>query len=181
MRRESVAVFLDRDGTINQDIGYLGEPESVVLIDGAAEAIGMLNQRGIKAIIITNQSGVARGYFSEQELEMVNQRVVELLAQRGAKIDGIYYCPHHPDDGCGCRKPMSGLLRQAAEDFGIELASSYMVGDKPTDVLAATGVGAKGILIAHSEDVTCGEASYVCSTLLEAVRWILNDMEDGDG
>ncbi len=175
--KKDIAVFLDRDGTINEDVGYLKNPRDVRLLDGAAEAVRLLNQRGIKTVIITNQSGVARGYFTEKELEEVNRKVLELLKKEGARVDAIYYCPHHPDDGCGCRKPMSGLLERAADELGIELEKSYMVGDKTTDVLAAKSVGARGILLTEG-GTPCEDAHYVCSGLLEAVRWILEHMEE---
>ncbi len=177
MKRKGIAVFLDRDGTINEDVGYLKEPGDARLLDGAADAIRLLNSHGLKTIIITNQSGVARGYFTEEELQQINRRVLELLEEEGAVVDAIYYCPHHPDDGCECRKPMPGLLRRAASELDIELESSYMVGDKTTDVLAARSVGARGVLMAE-DDKRCEDADYVCSSLLEAVTWILKDLEE---
>ncbi len=172
-----MAVFLDRDGTINEDVGYLKDPEDVRLLDGAADAIRLLNSHGLKTIIITNQSGVARGYFTEEELQQINRKVIELLEEEGAVVDGLYYCPHHPDDGCECRKPMPGLLKRAAIELGVELEASYMVGDKTTDVLAAKSVGARGVLIAEDGE-HCEDAHHVCSSLLDAVTWILKDLEE---
>jgi len=102
------AVFLDRDGTINEEVGYLDDPDRLRLILGAAEAIRLLNEAGILAIVVSNQAGVGRGYFSAATVEAIHVRLAEQLAKRGARLDGIYYCPHHPSEGCGCRKPKIG-------------------------------------------------------------------------
>ena len=104
-------VFLDRDGTINEDADYLSDPSGVVLIEGAARAIKLLNDRGIKVIVVTNQSGVGRGYFKDSDVEAVNARLKELLAREGALVDAIYHCPHRPDEGCECRKPGTALAK----------------------------------------------------------------------
>ncbi len=176
MRKKTIAVFLDRDGTINEDVGYLDDPADVKLLDGVADAIRLLNQRGLKIIIITNQSGVARGYLTEEQLQGVNRRVVELLEKQGARVDAIYYCPHHPEDGCNCRKPMPGLLERASEELHVELEGSYMVGDKHTDVLTAKSAGVKGVLVGENPE-PCDDAHHVCRTLYDAVRWILKDLE----
>ena len=152
--RKAVAVFLDRDGTINEEVGYLDSLEKLRMIPGAFEAIRMINQSGMKAVVISNQSGVARGYFNEDFVETVHERIQALLKEQGAWIDRFYYCPHHPTEGtgayrtaCACRKPEAGMLLRASQEMGIDLARSYMVGDMPKDIEAAGKAGAKGILV----------------------------------
>ncbi|MFQ5428332.1 MAG: D-glycero-alpha-D-manno-heptose-1,7-bisphosphate 7-phosphatase [Thermodesulfobacteriota bacterium] len=193
------AVFLDRDGTINEDRGYIGVPEDVSLIAGATEAIKELNKQGIPVIIITNQSGIGRGYYGEDELKAVNKRLEELLRAEGAHIDGIYHCPHHPDDGCECRKPGTKLLEEAALAHDIDLAQSVIVGDKVSDlelgyraamqkVLVLTGYGP--LALEEIRQGTGGQVGfegfggagrglsdldYVAQDLREAVEWILSD------
>jgi D,D-heptose 1,7-bisphosphate phosphatase len=148
------AVFLDRDGTINEEVGYLDSLEKLRMIPEAFEAIRLINQSGMKTVVISNQSGVARGYFDEAFVETVHERIQALLKERGTRIDRFYYCPHHPTEGmgayrmaCACRKPEAGLLLRASQEMGIELARSYMVGDMSKDIEAAAKAGAKGILV----------------------------------
>ena len=141
------AVFLDRDGTINEDTGYLSNPNDLQLIPGSAEAIRTLNHRGWLAIVISNQSGIGRGFFTEEELRAVHQRLVAELAQHGARLDAIYYCPHTPDDQCQCRKPQAGLLEQAAQHLQVDCTHSWMVGDHDTDVLAGASMGCRTALV----------------------------------
>ncbi len=140
-------VFLDRDGTINEDRGYIGDPADVVLIDGAAEAIRRLNRLGVPVIVLTNQSGIGRGYYNRTDLVAVNKRLSELLEEKGAHVDGIYWCPHRPDENCECRKPGTKLLEDAADEHGIDLARSVMVGDKISDLELARRVGMKRVLV----------------------------------
>src|SRR5215217_7692188 len=109
MRR---AVFLDRDGTINEEVGYLDDPDRLRLIPGAAEAIRLLNEAGILTIVVSNQAGVGRNYFSAATVEMIHEQLSKQLTKHGAHFDAIYYCPHHPNEGCGCRKPKTGMLTQ---------------------------------------------------------------------
>jgi len=198
------AVFLDRDGTINEDKGYIGDADDIVLIAGAAEAIKKLNERGIPVIVITNQSGLARGFYTEADLERVNKRLERLLKAEGAEIDGLYYCPHHPDDNCECRKPETKLLTEAALEHDIELPQSVMVGDKTsdmelgqrtamTDVLVLTGYGPmaleelkhgtvgggglEGFYGAGGGGRGLADLDFVAEDLGEAVEWMLS--EDG--
>jgi D-glycero-D-manno-heptose 1,7-bisphosphate phosphatase len=152
--KKAAAVFLDRDGTINEEVGYLDSLEKLRMIPEAFEAIRLINQSGMKAVVISNQSGVARGYFDEAFVETVHDRIQALLGQHRARIDRFYYCPHHPKEGigvyrraCACRKPEAGLLLRASKEMGIELARSYMVGDMSKDIEAAGKAGAKGILV----------------------------------
>jgi D-glycero-D-manno-heptose 1,7-bisphosphate phosphatase len=148
------AVFLDRDGTINEEVGYMDCLEKLMLIPAAAEAIRLINASGMKAVVVTNQSGVARGLFDESFVDAVHLRLREMLRAEGAFLDGIYFCPHHPTEGqerylmtCDCRKPAPGLLLQAATNLHLEPVRSYMVGDTLKDIEAGARVGARGVLV----------------------------------
>ena len=141
------AVFLDRDGTIAKDAHYCCHPEDFVLFAQAAEVIKLLNKRGFKVIIITNQSGIGQGYLSEETLGEIHKKMAEELAREGASVDGIYYCPHHPDDNCNCRKPKPSLILQAARDFDVDMEHSFMVGDRQKDIDLGKAVGCRTILV----------------------------------
>ena len=172
-------VFLDRDGTIIQEKGYLSDPEAIELIPGVPRAIRLLNHIGLRTVVVSNQSGVARGYFPVSVVEEINKRLHVLLGQAGASLDGMYYCPHHPDGGCTCRKPEPGMLQLAAEELRVDLPSSYMVGDKADDIGVVHRVGGKGILVLTGYGT--GELKawqgnppdFVAQDLLEASYWIL--------
>ncbi|MBI4496137.1 MAG: HAD family hydrolase [Deltaproteobacteria bacterium] len=185
------AVFLDRDGTICEEVGYLDCPERLRLIPRSPEAIRRINQWGMGTVVVTNQSGVARGYFSEADLREVHERLLRLLEEQGAFLDGIYYCPHHPTVGeppyrkvCSCRKPSSGLLLQAATDLDLDLRFSYAVGDRWADLEGAMRLGARGVLVLTGygrEELAAGQrsgVSHVAGDLYEAVEWILKDMAE---
>ncbi|MBO5765301.1 MAG: HAD family hydrolase [Lentisphaeria bacterium] len=137
------AFFLDRDGVVVEQVHYLCDPEQTVLEKGVAQAISKMHSLGYLVVVVTNQSGVARGKFTMKEVEAVHQKISELLARDGEKIDAFYICPHHPDfDGaCDCRKPAPGLLLKAAKDLDIDIASSIMVGDKLSDVRCGENAG----------------------------------------
>jgi D-glycero-D-manno-heptose 1,7-bisphosphate phosphatase len=145
------AVFLDRDGTINVEKNYLYRIEDWEWIPGAIDAIKLINQMGFLAVVVTNQSGVARGYYSEDDIKALHSRVDKLLATHGAKIDAYYYCPHHPDYGgrvnCICRKPSSGMLLQAQKDLDIDLQHAFLIGDRSSDIEAAIKVGVKPVIV----------------------------------
>ncbi len=148
------AVFLDRDGTLIEEVHYLSHPEQVRLIPAAADAVRRLNDAGVLVVVVTNQSGVARGYFPENCVREVHDRVSLLLAERGAKIDAFYHCPHHPTEGvgeyrvaCACRKPKPGMLLAAARDLDIALTASWMIGDKPCDAEAGHAAGCRTLLV----------------------------------
>jgi D-glycero-D-manno-heptose 1,7-bisphosphate phosphatase len=152
--KRQAAVFLDRDGTINEEVGYLDRPEKLKLIPGAAEAIRLINASGMKAVVVTNQSGVARGFFDEVVVRAVHARLRELLLAEGGFLDGIYFCPHHPTEGrgryllsCDCRKPAPGMLIRAAAELNLDPAGSYMVGDTLNDIEAGERVGTRGVLV----------------------------------
>jgi D-glycero-D-manno-heptose 1,7-bisphosphate phosphatase len=151
------AVFLDRDGTINEDVDYLRHPDQMRLIPGAAAAIARLNQRGLAVIVVTNQSAVARGLLTENDLAAIHLHLHELLAAEGAHVDGIYYCPHHPEAAnadfrrdCDCRKPGPGMLLQAARDHGLDLAASVMIGDSRRDLEAGKIAGCKSLILVRT-------------------------------
>jgi len=145
------AVFLDKDGTINVEKNYVYKPEDWEWIAGSLDAIKGFNRLGYLVIVITNQAGVARGLYSCEDVDRLHAYVNSLLAAAGAKIDGYYYCPHHPDYGenrdCNCRKPKAGLLLRAQAEHDIELPSSYMIGDKASDILAGFNAGVTPILV----------------------------------
>jgi D-glycero-D-manno-heptose 1,7-bisphosphate phosphatase len=182
------AIFIDRDGTINQDIGYVSHPDELILYPYAAEAISLLNRAGWKIIVITNQSGIARGFYDEAMLTRIHEKMIAQLALAGAQIDAVYYCPHHPRIGdekyrkdCSCRKPNTAMLEQAAGEHKVNLAESFVIGDKASDINLATNAGAKGVLVmtgygsetlANLERWPCYPA-IVAEDLLEAVKLIL--------
>ena len=148
------AVFLDRDGTINEEVGYLDRLEKLRLVPGAAEAIRLINESGMKVIVVTNQSGVARGMFDESFVDQVHRRLAQMLGEEGASLDGVFFCPHHPTEGrgrylvsCDCRKPAPGLLLRAADERSLAPKRSTMRGDTLKDIEAGARVGAQGILV----------------------------------
>lgn len=175
-------VLLDRDGTLIRDVGYLSRVDQIELLPYAAFALQRLCEAGLKIAIVTNQSAVGRGLLDEAALGSIHREIERRLAAEGAKVDGIYYCPHHPTEAigayrirCECRKPEIGLARRAAEDLDLDLSRSYVIGDKNSDMELAARIGARGILLdgAAPEDV-----GYlpVCD-LREAARLIVDDMK----
>jgi len=171
------AVFLDRDGTMNKDVPYCRRPDDFELFPNTARAIKLLNEHGYKVIVITNQSGVARGYFSEDMLGLIHQKMLNQLAEENAGIDGIYYCPHHPDDDCECRKPKPKMVLQAAKEHDIDLKWSFMVGDKSQDILLGKNAGCHTVLIQSSPDEIEIEPclpDYTAADLYEAALWIID-------
>lgn len=135
------AVFLDRDGTINVDVDYLHEPDKLVFIDGTIEALALLKAKGYRLIVISNQSGIGRGYFGAPAVERLHAYMNSILQEHSAAIDAFYYCPHIEQDRCTCRKPQTGLIDRAAAEWDIDLQRSYMVGDKEADVMTAVKIG----------------------------------------
>ena len=179
------AVFLDRDGTIIEDTGYLDECSKIRFLPRVSEAIKLLNENGFKVIIITNQSGVARGYFTEEALQEINRYIQESLAERRAIIDGIYYCPHHMEGiieeyrkECYCRKPDPGMIEEAAREFGIDLSQSFVIGDKISDIEAGHRAGCKAILLGGEDSLKNEKeiallSEHIASDLCEAVEWLM--------
>ena len=143
------AIFLDRDGTINVDKGYVHKPEDFVFMAGAPEAIRQMNKFGYKVIVISNQSGIARGFFTSDDVVKLHEHINLELNKYGARIDAYYFCPHHPDYDmeCDCRKPKTGLIEQAVKDFNIDLTQSWMIGDKASDLECAGNIGLKAVLL----------------------------------
>lgn len=178
------AAFLDRDGTILEEKGYVTEPAAVALLPGAAAAIAALNRAGWRVVVVTNQAAVARGLMTEADLAAVHRRMVADLAALGAQVDAVYACPHHPEGlvagyrtECDCRKPAPGLLRRAAADHGLDLAASVMVGDALRDLEAgrAAGVGATVLVRTGLGEATFGlahGADHVAPDLAAAAAWI---------
>lgn len=152
---KKIPVFLDRDGTINIDKGYIGNPEHIELIPRAADAIKRLNDAGCRVFGVSNQSGVARGYYSIDNVKSVNKKVIELVAREGGILEEIFYCPHHPDGKieeysfkCDCRKPADGMIRQIEGKYGLKTVRTAVIGDKATDVGLGHSIGAKTVLVA---------------------------------
>jgi histidinol-phosphate phosphatase family protein len=149
------AVFLDRDGTVMADRHFLADPAGVELLPGAAAGLRRMRDLGAALVVVTNQSGVGRGYFDLGAVERVNDRLRELLAAEGIELDGIYVCPHGPDEGCACRKPEPGLFLQARDELGLDLGASFVVGDREVDVEAGRRLGATPIRIGReAEDLS---------------------------
>jgi len=196
--RGSPAAFLDRDGTIIEDPGYLGDPEKIQFIPGAIDALRALQGAGYRLVLVTNQAGVARGLITEADVRKVNDRLTVLLGQAGVRLDGIYYCPHHPEYGspeyrrdCECRKPKPGMIRQAIQDFGLEASRSVVIGDHFSDAaLAQAFPGMIGIMLrtGHGaeqwnkiQNGTLPRPVHVADDLLRAVEWFLARAGERDG
>ncbi len=188
-RKGTPAVFLDRDGTINRQVGYCNHPSRLRLYRFTAAAIRKLNRKRIPVVVITNQSGVGRGYFPENALQETHERMTDLLGKSRARIDGIYYCPHAPaagGEGCRCRKPGTGMIRKAARDLGLDLRRSYVVGDSPSDILMGKRAGTRTVLVltgygrGERDFRRAGwevEPDHITRNLGTAVDWILADRD----
>ena len=183
----NIAVFLDRDGTVNEEVDFLSSPENLRLIPRAAEAIAGANRLGLRVFILTNQSGIARGLFTEEDLRKVNESLIEQLRSGGATIDRIYYCPHHPTVGndayrreCDCRKPGTGMMRKAIDEYGIDVSRSFVIGDRTVDVGMAKNAGAGAILVltgyGKNELRLCErdgiELDYVAEDIFDAMQFV---------
>lgn len=143
------ALFVDRDGTLNPDPGYINDPARLELFEGVAEALGWARAHGELVVCVTNQSGVERGFYTRQDVERIHARINELLAREHAHVDAFYYCPHHPDRNCACRKPGIALIEAARDEWGIDLASSAIVGDRLLDIEAGRRAGVLTALVRH--------------------------------
>jgi D-glycero-D-manno-heptose 1,7-bisphosphate phosphatase len=165
------AVFVDRDGTVIEDPGYLSDPDGVRLVPGAADALALLRDRGFRLVVVSNQSGIARRLISEAQATAVHERFLAELARRGVRLDDVRYCPHGPDEGCSCRKPLPGLLVDAAAELDVDLARSFMVGDKGSDVEAGRRAGCTTILLSETAESAAG-ADHVARDWSEAVGLI---------
>jgi D-glycero-D-manno-heptose 1,7-bisphosphate phosphatase len=182
------AVFLDRDGTINQEKDYLYQVDEFEFIPGAPEAVKLLNEAGFLVVVVSNQSGVARGYYTEDDVDILHRHIADELAKSGARVDAWFYCPHHPQGkgsyslACRCRKPLPGMLLEAAHRYAIDLAASVMIGDKLVDVEAGAAAGCRTILVrtgygaAQEPDAVPGTEVY--DDLLAAAR-VVTQSHDG--
>src|SRR6185295_9651820 len=176
------AIFIDRDGTVSEEVGYMYHAGLYKPFPWAGPAIRKINESGMKAVLITNQSGVGRGFFNERTVEEVHAILRDELSAHGAKLDGVYVCIHRPEAGCECRKPNPGMLLRAQKDLNIDLTSSYVIGDKQLDVETAYGVGAKGVLVltgygrGEQEKYRTSEhpPHFIAENLMEAVDAILS-------
>lgn len=189
------AVFLDRDGTVNEEVGYVNHIERFRVFPWVAPAVRKLNQAGIAAVLTTNQSGVARGYFPESLVREMHERLQSELAKFDARLDAIYYCPHHPEGqveayrrACECRKPSPGMLHRAAADLGLDLTASFIVSDRYQDLSMAFKLGAGGVLLLsgygkgeylYFKDTWPKPPDHVATNLLEGVDWILEQIGSG--
>jgi len=183
------AIFMDRDGTISEEVGYVNHLSRYKLLPRSIDAIRMINDAGFLAIVATNQSGVARGYFAEALVGAVHERLLSWVHEGGARLDAIYYCPHHPREGppsfradCDCRKPRPGMLLRAAREHGIDLTGSYMIGDSRVDMEAAAAAGVRPVLVLtgygrglvdHQSDRLKVKPLTIAEDLHEAVRFII--------
>ncbi len=183
------AVFFDRDGTLNEEIGHVRNAEDFRVYSFAARAVRLVNEAGLRAIVVTNQSGIGRGLIPESLVRRVNRQLTRRIAIGGGRLDAIYYCPHHPEASvprfrmvCHCRKPAAGLLETAAREFGVDLERSFMIGDRFVDMLAGKRVGARSVLVltgvgrAEFEDDrinTITQPDHIAENAYQAVRWIL--------
>ena len=186
---QNIGVFIDRDGTISEEVGYVNHISRYQVYPWTAEAIRNFNEAGLKAIVVTNQAGVARGYFTEEMVKQVHEKLATEMTRAGARFDAIYYCPHHPSVGeppyrqtCNCRKPKIGMLQRAAAEFGIDVAQSFVIGDRYGDIELAQNAGARSIFVLSGYGL--GEYEYqrqnwkwqpdcVAKDLLEASRVVL--------
>ena len=170
------AVFLDRDGTIARDVRYCRRPEDFEVLTTVPAAIRLLSDHGFKAVVITNQSGIARGYFTKNTLTQIHKKMVGELKKYNARLDAIYYCPHHPDEGCDCRKPKTALFSKAARDLDIDFRHSYVIGDMQMDINAGKALGCETVLVTTGpeggNDIV-DPPNYTAATLLEAAQWII--------
>ncbi len=180
------AVFLDRDGTINKDTHYIDSPDRIELLDNVIEGLKLLQENNFLLIIVTNQSGIARGYFSENTLKKINKRLINLLKKYKIKINALYYSPYHPDaiydkykKNPHTRKPEPGMLLQAAKDFDIDLSASYMIGDSESDIGAGINAGVKATILINSKKYNIDKLKYkpdkIVKNINQAAKWILNE------
>ena len=187
------AVFLDRDGTINEEMGYINHPDRFIVFPFVAESIKIFNQLKLKVIVVTNQSGVARGYFKESLVNELHETLIEKMNDQNAKIEAVYYCPHHPKEGqgkyrqdCDCRKPKTGMVLKAVREYDIDLQKSYMIGDRYKDIVFAKNLDLKSGLVltgygrgeyTFDKDKWEYQPDFFGENLLEVARQIKKQVE----
>jgi histidinol-phosphate phosphatase family protein len=172
------AVFLDRDGTIARDVPYCGRVEDFELLPTVPDAIKLLNNHDFKVVVVTNQSGIARGFFTEETLTNIHDKMETELGKQNARVDAIYYCPHHPDDGCECRKPKTALFQKAVRELDIDLKHSWVIGDMKSDIDAGKALGCKTLLVSTGPSTGNNISEvpdYTANSLWEAVQYILQN------
>jgi D-glycero-D-manno-heptose 1,7-bisphosphate phosphatase len=177
--RERPAVFLDRDGTIIEERGFLNDLAEIEILPTVVGALRLLHERGFATVVVSNQSGVARGYFDDDAVRAVNGEITRLLANDGVAIDAWYWCSHY-DEGCACRKPAPGMIRRAVEEHGLTLEGSAMVGDRGSDIALGHAVGIPGILMPPTDPYEGPEPDFRAQTLLEAAEWLALRQAQGD-
>jgi len=176
MSDRKAAAFLDRDGTLMHDSGYVGSPDRVRVLDGVPEALRLLESAGFERVVVTNQSGVARGFFGESDVEIVNATLAKLLAVEGAAISAFYFCPHL--EACDCRKPLTGMVERAVRERTIDIRRSVVFGDQASDIGLAHNLGIPGIRIASSGQGYVGPPpAFTASSMLEGVRRLLKELD----
>jgi len=177
-RRLRPLVLLDRDGTINVEVDYLSDPAQLQLLPGVSQGLKLLRQAGIPLAIVTNQSGVGRGFFTEETLAKIHDRLEKMLADQNIKVEGIFSCPHHPREKCACRKPLPGMALKAAAALNGDLSRSFVVGDKPCDIELGKNIGARTILVRSGYGrnynfSSLAKPDMVAENMEEAALWIL--------
>ena len=171
------AVFLDRDGTIALDVPYCNREEDFHLFPETGEAVYLLNRAGFLVVVITNQSGIARGYLDRETLDAIHGYMCREIERQGGRVAAVYYCPHHPADDCACRKPRPGMLLKASRELDIDLKASFLVGDQETDVLAARAAGCRAALLNELLQAPSNKPDFCGNSLLGVVNWIIKEAE----
>lgn len=179
-------VLIDRDGTINAERNYLSAPEQIELLPQAAEGIKILHELNLPVAVVTNQSGLGRGFFDLKRLEEIHERLLEVLRENGTSVDRIYFCPHLPEDDCNCRKPLAEMANRAAEDFDAELSKSFVIGDNVCDIELGKNIGATAILVRTgygkiTEREKLAAPDYTVENLFEAANLIKGILEKDEG
>ena len=186
---KGIAVFVDRDGTLNDDRGYVTSPEQLVVFPGVPDALARVNHLGAKVILVTNQSAIGRGFMTAEDLQRIHQKLEDLLRVHDGHIDAVYYCPHHPNEDCACRKPNIAMIQQAAKEFSLDLSRCYFVGDKSSDLEAAHRAGVPGVLVMSSNyssaavkasDLGQFPIAHKAESFVQAVDWIERDLLQPD-
>ena len=178
---QKIGVFIDRDGTLTEEVGYINHPSRLRLYPWSAQAIKALNQNGLRTIVVTNQAGIARGYFNEDLVTQVHEKLRAEMSRAGACLDAIYYCPHHPSVGeapyrqdCNCRKPKPGMLYRAVQELGVDLSRSFVIGDRYGDVELAHNAGARSVFVLSGYGL--GEYEYQRQKWRVQPDWIAQNL-----